>query len=514
MLAVSGRLDRSVGGDESGELLFKEGEVIDTNRDFFRPNRVKADHPVFTTSVRRSLYLPVVRNAIPDIFALFDGADPNGVTAVRNDTTVASQALFLLNHPFVREQSLHLAKRLLNDATVPDADRVAHGFRLALGRDRRSRRGERRADVSRPLRQTRGGKGTDARGRPARGVAEFLPDAPVSQRVPVCGMTRSSRCELDSPAARCSRSVACGFGGVALAGLLADEAAAGPATDPLAPRAPHFAARAKRVIFLFMHGGVSHVDTFDPKPKLAEMNGKPLPFAKPQFEFGGTGNLLASPWKFQKYGRCGTEVSDLFPHIGAMADDLCVIRSMNGGTEVSHGPACLRLNTGDGVFNRPSLGAWTLYGLGTENRDLPGFVSLSPSLYHGGAQNYGSAFLPASFQGTRVGDGSTPWEKAALANAAPAEPPDLQRLQLDLLGEGEPRPPGNRRGRRPARSPDRGVRDGVPHAGRRAERVRPREGEREDARPVRHRRTSRPTSSAGSACWPGGWSKRGCGSCR
>ena len=232
---------------------------------------------------------------------------------------------------------------------------------------------------------------------------------------------------------------ACGFGGLALAGLLAEvqgaDASGGrPAADPLAPKPPPFPARARRVIFLFMHGGVSHVDTFDPKPKLTEMNGKPLPFAKPQFEFGGTGNLLASPWKFQKYGRCGTEVSALFPHVGAMADDLCVIRSMTGGSEVSHGPACLRLNTGDGVFNRPSLGAWTLYGLGTENRDLPGFVSLSPSLYHGGAQNYGSAFLPASYQGSRVGDGSTPWEKAALPNAAPAEPPDLQRLQLDLLG--------------------------------------------------------------------------------
>jgi hypothetical protein len=228
--------------------------------------------------------------------------------------------------------------------------------------------------------------------------------------------------------------LACGFGGVALIGLLAEEACADSSTsDPLAPKQPLFPAKAKRVIFLFMHGGVSHVDTFDPKPKLAEMDGKPLPIAKPQFEFGGTGNLLASPWKFKKYGQCGTEFSDLFPHIASCADDICVIRSMNGGNEVSHGPACLRLNTGDGVFNRPSLGAWTLYGLGTENRDLPGFVSLSPSLYHGGAQNYGSAFLPASFQGTRVGDGSTLFGKATLANAVPSDEPDLQRLQLDLL---------------------------------------------------------------------------------
>ncbi len=231
--------------------------------------------------------------------------------------------------------------------------------------------------------------------------------------------------------------IACGFGSVALTGLLAEEqvraASGSSAVNPLAPHAPHFPAKAKRVLFLFMHGGVSHVDTFDPKPKLAQMNGKPLPFAKPKFEFAPTGNLLASPWKFGKHGQSGVEVSELFPHVGKCIDDICVIRSMNGGNQVSHGPALLAMNTGDGTFNRPSLGAWTLYGLGTVNQDLPGFITLSPSLYHGGAQNYGAAFLPASFQGTRIGDGSTPFQKAVLANAVPGDAPDLQRLQLDLL---------------------------------------------------------------------------------
>jgi hypothetical protein len=240
---------------------------------------------------------------------------------------------------------------------------------------------------------------------------------------------------MQSPSRReLLQRLACGFGTVALAGLLADEARSEPvAPDPLAPKPLHFPAKTKRVIFLFMHGGVSHVDTFDPKPKLAEMHGRPLPFPKPQFEFGGTGNLLASPWKFKRHGQCGTEFSELFPYVASCADDICVIRSMNGGNEVSHGPACLRLNTGDGVFNRPSLGAWALYGLGTESRDLPGFISFSPSLYHGGAQNYGSAFLPATFQGTRVGDGSTPFGQAILANTTPADDSPLQRLQLDLL---------------------------------------------------------------------------------
>ena len=228
--------------------------------------------------------------------------------------------------------------------------------------------------------------------------------------------------------------IACGFGGVALSALLAGEsAAAETARNPLAPKPPHHPARAKRVIFLFMHGGVSHVDTFDPKPKLAEMNGKPLPFAKPKFEFAPTGNLLQSPWKFHKHGQSGLEVSELFPHLATCIDDVCVIRSMNGGNQVSHGPALLTLHTGDGVFNRPSMGAWTLYGLGSENQDLPGFVVFSPSLIHGGTQNYGSAFLPVSFQGLRIGDGHTPFKTAALADMTPGDDPALQRLQLDLL---------------------------------------------------------------------------------
>jgi hypothetical protein len=228
--------------------------------------------------------------------------------------------------------------------------------------------------------------------------------------------------------------VACGFGGVALSALLAEDAARAAADNPLAPRLPHFPARARRVIFLFMHGGVSHVDTFDPKPRLADLDGQPPPVARPRVEFGGTGNLLKSPWRFRRHGQSGIEVSELFPHVAGCIDDICVIRSMHGGSQVSHGPALLTLNTGDGVFNRPSMGAWVLYGLGTENQDLPGFVVLSPSLYHGGAQNYGSAFLPAVYQGTRIGDGHTPFAQARFANLAPGEAePSLQRLQLDLL---------------------------------------------------------------------------------
>ncbi len=227
---------------------------------------------------------------------------------------------------------------------------------------------------------------------------------------------------------------ACGFGSIALSAMLAESLSADTASgNPLAPRSPHYHASARRVIFLFMHGGISHVDSFDPKPELTRMNGQPFPFAKPKFEFAPTGNLLASPWKFRRYGQCGLEISDLFPNIGQCVDDIAIIRSMNGGDQVSHGPALLNMNTGSGVFSRPSLGSWTLYGLGTENQNLPGFISLSPSLYHGGAQNYGSAFLPATFQATRLGDGGTNFCDARLSSLAPVLPLSVQQAQLEAL---------------------------------------------------------------------------------
>jgi len=218
--------------------------------------------------------------------------------------------------------------------------------------------------------------------------------------------------------------MACGFGGLALAGL---EAEGTPVKQP------HFPARAKRVIFLFLHGGVSHVDSFDPKPELTRRHGQPVPFKKPDFEFAATGNLLKSPWSFKKYGQCGTEVSELFPRIGECMDDIAVVRSITNGNQVSHGPAALALHTGDGVFARPSVGAWTLYGLGTENQNLPGFIALSPSTYHGGVQNFGSAFLPAAYQGMRIGDGQTSFTDAKIPNLTAAQPRVRQRRLLDFL---------------------------------------------------------------------------------
>ena len=201
------------------------------------------------------------------------------------------------------------------------------------------------------------------------------------------------------------RQTACGFGSIALAGLLSEEQSkALPAEgSPLAPHRTHFAPRAKRVIFLFMHGGPSHVDTFDPKSRLMSDDGKPVPFKRSlTFNEQNVGSLMASPWRFREYGESGTKVSDLFPHVGSCVDDICMLRSMVG-EGVDHGAAMLQLFTGTFSFARPSMGAWALYGLGTENQNLPGFITIKPTLWQGGAKLFSANFLPGSCQGTPIG---------------------------------------------------------------------------------------------------------------
>jgi hypothetical protein len=234
------------------------------------------------------------------------------------------------------------------------------------------------------------------------------------------------------------RTSANGFGLLALAGMCASESGAeapkSPQQEPaLAPRTPMFAPKAKRVIFLFMHGGPSQVDTFDPKPLLVRDSGKPYPGQKPRVQFAQTGNLLKSPWEFRKYGQSGTEVSDLFPHVGSCVDDLCVIRSIHADNS-AHGGALLQLHTGSDTFVRPSIGSWVTYGLGTENRNLPGFITICPTLGHGGVQNWSSAFLPADHQGTPIGNASIRAKEAAIKFIRnPETPRDLQELQLRML---------------------------------------------------------------------------------
>ncbi|HTK74393.1 MAG TPA: DUF1501 domain-containing protein [Gemmataceae bacterium] len=235
------------------------------------------------------------------------------------------------------------------------------------------------------------------------------------------------------------RTSALGFGWLALADLLAAaEPAPAPRTagalDPLAPRTPHFKPRAKRVIFLFMHGGPSQVDTFDYKPKLVADDGKPLPFPKPRVVSSATGSLLKSPFAFKQHGQSGAWVSELFPHVAGRADDLCFIKSMHGSNS-RHGGALLELHTGSDTFVRPSIGSWITYGLGTENRDLPGYVTICPTLTHGGANNYSSAFLPAMYQATPLGNSGTPSSQVTVPFVKGTTSPAQQRLELDLLAD-------------------------------------------------------------------------------
>ena len=230
-----------------------------------------------------------------------------------------------------------------------------------------------------------------------------------------------------------------GFGYLACAAMLSEESAEAVqrrvSNNPLAAQPPHFFPRAKRIIFLFMKGGPSHVDTFEYKPRLQRDDGQPLPFQKPRVQFAPTNNLLRSPWKFKPYGQSGTLVSELFPNVAKHVDDLCLLHSLHG-TNAAHGGALLKLHTGSDNFVRPSMGAWVTYGLGTENENLPGFVTICPTLAHGGVKNWGSAFLPAWSQGTPLGVASQPSATASVkyATGAPFSR-DLQRLQLDLLAD-------------------------------------------------------------------------------
>lgn len=218
------------------------------------------------------------------------------------------------------------------------------------------------------------------------------------------------------------RSFANGFGLLGLASICA-ETDAGNIRSVLP-------VRAKKIIFLFMSGGPSHLDLFDPKPTLARLNGQPLPFEKPKLERTKTGNLVASPYKFAKHGQCGTEVSELFPHVAKRVDDICLIRSMVADN-INHNGACLQMNTGEQAFSRPSLGSWLLYGLGSENQNLPGFVVISPAQPAQGAPLWSSSFLPAEYQGTLVSDLQKP-----IANLGNARfDPNLQRQQLEWLRE-------------------------------------------------------------------------------
>ncbi len=204
--------------------------------------------------------------------------------------------------------------------------------------------------------------------------------------------------------------------------------------NPLAPKPPQFPARAKHIIHIFLNGGPSHVDTFDPKPILARYHGKPLPNENLRTE-RKTGAAFASPFKFKKYGHSGIEISELFSHLGQHADELCVVRSMHADVP-NHEPSLMLMNCGDATLPRPSVGSWLTYGLGTENQNLPAFVVLCPRGYPiKDTENWQSAFLPGSYQGTYVDTQFTQVDKLIANIRNRTITSKQQRRQLDLIQE-------------------------------------------------------------------------------
>ena len=232
------------------------------------------------------------------------------------------------------------------------------------------------------------------------------------------------------------RGFAGGFGALALSGMLADLANGGTtvpgrgSVNPLAPQAAHFSPRAKRVIFLYMTGGVSHVESFDHKPRLFADHGKTLTVDNWQGAAGQFTRYFKRPnWGFQAGGSCGAMVSDLFPHVRSMMDDVCLIRSMESD-HTNHYESTLGMHTGSFNFARPSIGSWVSYGLGTENQNLPAFMVIAPAVPYAGTQTWGSDFLPGCHQGTHVVPGPTP--VADVTRRVPTD--ELQAMELELLG--------------------------------------------------------------------------------
>jgi hypothetical protein len=227
-----------------------------------------------------------------------------------------------------------------------------------------------------------------------------------------------------------------GFATLGLASLLADEAIAAPAhaLGPMAPKKPPFPAKAKRVIFLFANGGPSHVDTFDPKPSLTKYHGKMLPSANLPTE-RKTGAAYGSPYKFDRYGQSGIEISEIFSQVGSCIDDIAVVRSMHADVP-NHEPSLLLMNCGDGRLVRPSMGSWLMYGLGTENQNLPGFIAMCPHGYPiQDTQNWQAGFLPGIFQGTYIDPSKGDISKIIEHIRNTAITRDQQRQQLDLLDQ-------------------------------------------------------------------------------
>ncbi len=225
-----------------------------------------------------------------------------------------------------------------------------------------------------------------------------------------------------------------GLGTLGLIGLLGDEkllADSSAPASPLAPKAPHFAPKAKHIIHIYLNGGPSQIDTFDPKPLLNQYNGQTLPTGNLTTE-RHTGAAMGSPFKFQKYGQSGIEVAEIFAKTAAHVDDICFIRSMHANTP-NHEQSMRLMNCGDERLSRPSMGAWVTYGLGTDNQNLPGFIAMCPGLPVADVSNWRAAFLPGIYQGTHLDTRKTKVEELIENITSPATARGDQRRQLDLL---------------------------------------------------------------------------------
>jgi hypothetical protein len=252
-----------------------------------------------------------------------------------------------------------------------------------------------------------------------------------------CGFEVTMDSDLNTRLSR--REVLCriggGFGALALTSVFADSGflTAAPASNPLAPKPPHFAPRARRLIFLFMNGGPSHVDTFDPKPALSRLAGQPLP---QRVQVGGArqnnGRLMASPFRSRRFGQSGIELTEIYPEIGRCIDDVCVVRSMYTDNP-NHEPGLLLMNSGNMQPIRPSMGSWLTYALGSDNQNLPGYVVLCPGRPVVGPQLWSNSFLPGIYQGTHINNRTIDPRTIIRDVNNRYLPPAAQRGQLDLL---------------------------------------------------------------------------------
>ena len=488
-LSVAGTLNPQIGGrpvripiePEVYDLIFTEYE-----RDGLWP--VNPDRHVQN---RRGIYLYNKRSVRLPLLSAFDQPDAITSCPVRPVSTHALQALSLFNSGFMQEVSQAFAARL--EKACAQGSRTARSmtaWRLALSRRRgRRRRGWQRSS-SRPAARCR--------------ISAWRCSIETSSSM-------SHKCHIRSPAVT-RRDVlvraAHGFGSLAL-GVAAARAARAERPNPLAAKAPHFAAKAKSVIFLFMVGGPSQVDTFDPKPALEKYNGQPLPasYGKivSQFTKGDT-PLLRSPWNFKKYGQCGRDVSTLFPHIAQCVDDLCFVRSFYTDSTV-HAPAMYQVNTGRILMGYPSMGSWVTYGLGSESENLPAYVVMPQpeGTPEGGTPCWGAGFLPAVYQGTVFRAGRARSQSAAAGRDDAAAAAAHARLSAEDERDGH----AGRRHR--DGGADQLVRAGVPHAERRAGGGGPLEGDRRRRGSSTGWTRSTRRSSARAACWRGGWWSAGCG---